>query len=328
MKPEVERNLKLYAIAGSALILVTIAIIIDILVFLNNKTVANEEGNDLTYVENFATTNGFSATVTNNEARLTTTISSLAKGSNGEIINASPNDVISAKLTGFVSIENQSIIVTDTILQAIGKLIVLKQTTLGGYLVPVASQTNQVTGDKTIMEAFESLQSQIFANPFIFSVGTATANDNLLLPLWGTVLSGSTTLVQNSLFPGSLMQFTTSGQVTVTVTSNTMNVSFLFGINEILLNIATITPGTYTFTFETIAGILEDGVTCSTVSTLSIFNTSPFQVSTKDIFLDFVIDPTEDILLQLKGDFLVAVQPGTQIVTNSGSGYFLYRAIE
>jgi hypothetical protein len=322
MTPKIVQKFKLYAPAATALLLVLIAFIIEILVFLNHKTVQKQEGQDQTYVQSFASTNGFQGAVVRHEAKLSTSLSGLVKGSNGQLVNASPNDVILAKLVNFVPITNSPIVAPDTILQAMGKLVVLRQTILDGYIEQTPNHT-PMSGNLTIMEGFESIQSQLSASPFLFSVGPMIANSNTVTPIWGPLLSGSTTIPQNTLFAGSVIQMITSGTISITITT-TVNISLTVGATSISLSFAGVLSGNYFFSFETILGLLTDGITFSAICTFNITSTSS-QVSTKDIFTSFVIDPTQDILLNLSGNF-TSVQAGTQISTTSGNGYFLYKS--
>jgi hypothetical protein len=156
--------------------------------------------------------NGFAATVVDNEATFTTTTKGLLKGDTlGALISASEKDVTSFLLTDFLQnplgtistedsiltafgkcavlnqtpltefVQNPSglIVSSDSVLSAIEKCAVLKQTPLTGF---VATPTGIISSIDTIFSALQKVVvlTQTPLGSFTAAAGTITGNDNIL----------------------------------------------------------------------------------------------------------------------------------------------------
>lgn len=314
---------KLYGISGAAFVILTICIVLEIIVFLDQK---NLESN---FVQSIEDANGFTSnTSVDNVASVSTSVTGLTSGEDGKLVPTPSNAITSVTLTGFEPTPASIISVSDTMVQAMGKLIVSKQTQLEGYQALPISNKTPLASSSTIMDAFKLVQSQISASVFMFVGGSITvAGSNSSVPIWGPILSGSTTFPAQTLFPGCQFTIVTNGSVTITGGSpRSVRMSISLGNTVSSADSDALAANTYSFTFTTSGLVREDGVTCTLISTFNTTNATAFSIDSNSVETNAPITFSAEIALSGSGFFPGgAVTAGTNIVTNSTTAFFSYR---
>lgn len=329
-----EHDAKLYGIIGTSYILLATSIAIAIYSFMtitkqNEEDSSTDQKNNGVGVNSIVTKNGFTGTIINNEAVLNTTVAtSLLKNSNGVISAATSTDVINYQLTGYQEIA-APLASGNTILQAIGKLLVLQQTKLlNAYVTPTPSRTPVVPSD-TIMAALTKLQAQLFCNQFVFSTADNRISANTLQTMGGAVISGVKTIPGGLLKAGCVLELRATGNFRVeiagAVTQNQMSVNFnLNGTNMAATPTSVNQTANYYFTYVCIIPItINSAAPCYT---LNLMNTSSGQTQQSSARNIITINLANPFVMNLSARVITA-QTNTFIDTTNVNCSFLFRQL-
>ncbi len=162
-------NIQLYGLNSIALVFAIIAFIISIIAELNSAALKDLTQNNSITVINSA--NGFSGSVANHVATLSTTVNGLLSGQKGGKIDKATNkEIVATTMQGFVanlhSTETSNITSSNTILEAIEKGCVLTQTKLGPDF---ETQSGTLTPNDTLNSFFEQGQYLLNTRKTFFS---------------------------------------------------------------------------------------------------------------------------------------------------------------
>jgi len=243
---------KVYALPAIALFVAITALIMGIVAALQVNKVKSQTGSK-PVINSISTKNGFQGEVNSNgEFILQTSIDGLLSSFQNQLVEAKPSDVTNAKLTGFQS-QQGSISDKDSILVALQKLAVLKQTRLTGF----TAQSGDIVETDSVMEA---LQKIVFAQ----------TNSAILVNLWSSPSQGSLTLPANFLQPQTILQIRSYGLVDGFQSPQVVTLQFIFGTNGSSTLSSTSTNGAWLYVHDVSLQVISAGL-ASIRTTLRIF---------------------------------------------------------
>lgn len=290
-----------FVLPGITLALAVIAIIISALALTQQIHAKNTSGGHV--LNGIFNLNGFDSTVSNHAMSISTTTQSglLAAHSGGSIAIAMGAEVTKATLTGFAADPTGIITSEDTILQALQKVVVLKQTPLTGF----ATLLGSIAPQDTLLTALGKLQrQQTRSQSYVMSVQP-------LFPvssggLWSSALQGSKTLPANFFSIGTQLTVTNQGVLFV-IDQGTMALTLSFGVftNRTLTWNNISTPGSYTWVMEN-RFIMMDATHVLCIDTLSMYGQTVLgnpTLFTMSQHATIVFIPSSAIFMDLNGTF-------------------------
>lgn len=264
-----------WAISGTAIVVGVIAFILAVITFIQQQ----DSFGDGSVVLSIGTKNGFQGTVDADGVgtiALRTSANGLLSGNQNQIEPAIPQQVTSVPLTSFQSSTSSgsSIEFVNSMLQALQKCLMLKQTPLTGFQ---NSNAGTVLESDTTFEAIQKLSgSQSNFDPFIFSCYSpiTITHATITQPAIDTSnLVGSTTIPGNSMIRGSAFIIRLLGKVIIG-TSVPSGIRIEFFWDNVLINTLTsgniTTNGTWHFVYTLTLNIEEDNIHFDTDAALSV----------------------------------------------------------
>jgi hypothetical protein len=222
-------KIELYAPSAVALFFALLAVIIAIVAEINSISVTNlNPNNSITSIQS---ANGFSGTVKDHIATLSTTVTGLISGQKGgSLSKATDVQIVQATMQNFEpnykSLETTNITSFNNILEAIEKGSVLTQTTFGSAFQPVSGM---ITPSDTLYQFFQKGQGILNSRSNLFSAfgkGFVNASRPLWVvpPVYGsTVLPAGFWNLGTAISIQSIFQWNTGGQGSVATFSFTFN---------------------------------------------------------------------------------------------------------
>lgn len=226
-------------------------------------------------IEGVALANGFNGTVTGRALVLKSVAVGILKGPG--LVPAESKDVTAVKLDGFEENQNSDITESNSILSALGKVLVMDATELG-----LSPNSGVIESLDTVFEATNKFSAcaNLLLSPF--SVYTSvTTQSQTPVNVWGSV-SGSTTFPANSLPSGYgmvIQVFGTIQNVAATAESAVFTLQ-MDGVTVISITSAPTTTTPSTLELSVTFTLLFDGSHMSTDAICKIINRITFTPGT------------------------------------------------